>query len=126
MPQTVIRVFRAADKTVPLAEWLETLKAHKRKAYPKCRQRILLLSKLGSELRRPLADILRDGIRELRVRDGRVHYRMLYFFHGANVVCLSHGLTKEGAVADAEIDLAVTRKKLVERDPEKYTAAWEV
>jgi len=34
------------------------------------------------ELRRPLADLLRDGIYELRIRIGRVHCRILYFFHG--------------------------------------------
>ena len=126
MPQTVVRVFRNTDRTVPLTEWLEKLKKRELNAYRKCLQRILLLSQMGSELRRPLADVLRDGIRELRVRAGNVHYRILYFFYGANVACLSHGIIKEGAVPEAEIDLAATRKKLVVRGPNKHTADWEV
>ncbi len=51
----------------------------------------------GHELRRPLADFLRDGIHELRVRKGRVNYRILYFFHGRNLPILGHALTKEEA-----------------------------
>jgi len=43
---------------------------------------------------------------------------------GSNVACLSHGFTKESKVPDAQIDLAVRRKLLVESDPDKYTAEW--
>ena len=59
------------------------------------------------------------------MRVGTVNYRILYFFSGSNVVCLSHGFTKESKVPDAEIDLALRRKRLVERDRDKYTAEWE-
>jgi hypothetical protein len=126
MPETDIYVFREAEGEAPLIEWLDELKSANRRAHRKCLQRILVLSRLGSELRRPLADVLRDGIRELRARIGTVEYRILYFFHGANVVCLSHGIRKDGAVPPAEIDLAVLRRKLVERDWERYTERFEV
>jgi phage-related protein len=98
MPQTTIRVFREANGTVPLEEWLKKLEEFEPRAHAKCLQRILLLSRLGNELRRPLADMLRDGIRELRAKKGRVNYRILYFFHGSHCVCLSHGFTKEGEI----------------------------
>ena len=75
-------------------------------------------------MRRPLADSLRDGIYELRIRAGKVNYRILYFFCGPNVACVSHGITKKSAVPDREIDTAVERKALVERDLDKYTAEW--
>ena len=39
-------------------------------------------------------DLLRNGIYELRAKVGTVNYRVLYFFCGSNVACLSHGLTK--------------------------------
>ncbi len=77
-------------------------------------------TELGHELRRPEADLLRDGIHELRVRQGRVNFRMLYFFHGGNAV-ISHGLTKEDAVPDVEIDRALRRKAQFENDPKKHT-----
>src|SRR4051794_30894553 len=114
MPQTEIRVFQTSKKAVPLVEWLEGLEAREPRAYVKCLQRILQLASLGREMRRPLADYLRDGVFELRAEVGTVNYRILYFFCGRNVVCLSHGFTKEGKVPDAEIDTAVKRKKLVE------------
>lgn len=126
MPQTTIRVFRAANGTVPLQEWLDELEEREPRAYRKCLQRILELSILGYELRRSLADSLRDGIHELRAKVGRVNYRPLYFFCGQNEACLSHGITKEGAVPDDEIDQALRRQSLVERDPDRYTAEWEV
>jgi hypothetical protein len=80
MPQTVIRVFRAANGMVPLRDWLEELEEVEPRAYRKCLAQILLLSQLGNELRRPAADMLRDGIRELRMKVGSVNYRILYFF----------------------------------------------
>ena len=126
MPQTVVRVFQTAPKAVPLLSWLDELKEREPRAYAKCLAMILLLSQLGSELRRPHADTLRDGIHELRIRVGKVHYRILYFFCGANIACLSHGFTKEDKIPPAEIDLAESRKALVEQDLEKYTAEWEV
>ncbi len=125
MPQTVIRLFRAANGAVPLKEWLDELEEREPRAYQKCLQRILLLSNFGSELRRPLADMLRDGIRELRARCGTVQYRILYFFCGQNVACLSHGITKEDKVPDEDIEAALRRKRLVARDLDKYTADWE-
>ena len=45
---------------------------------------------------------------------------MLYFFHGGNAV-ISHGLTKEDAVPDVEIDRALRRKTQFENDPKKHT-----
>ncbi|MEH1871881.1 type II toxin-antitoxin system RelE/ParE family toxin [Nostoc sp.] len=38
------------------------------------------LAEYGFELRRPAADLLRDGIYELRAKHVRVQYRILYFF----------------------------------------------
>lgn len=79
------------DGTVPIAEWLDSLP---RKASAKCQAYLARLQSEGHELRRPIADYLRDGIHELRPSMGGVHYRILYFFHGNEAVVVSHGLTK--------------------------------
>jgi hypothetical protein len=92
MPQISIRVFQLSDGDVPLREWLADLEKRDRKAFAKCLGRILQLENLGNELRRPAGDMLRDGIFELRAKAGRVQYRILYFFCGAGVACLSHGI----------------------------------
>ena len=76
---------------------------------------------LGHELRRPEADFLRDGIYELRSRLGSVNYRVLYFFHGRNVAIVAHGITKEGDIADVEINRAIARKTAFAQNPEAHT-----
>ena len=50
------------------------------KARLKCVVRLGRLRERGHELRRPEADLLRDGIYELRVSLNHVHFRLLYSF----------------------------------------------
>jgi len=117
MPETEVVFFAEADGSAPLLRWLDEQPA---KIQDKCIVRVERLAAMGHELRRPEADLLRDGIYELRVRQGRVNYRMLYFFHAGQAV-LSHGLTKEDVVPDREIDLAVRRRTAFERDSARHT-----
>lgn len=80
-----------------------------------------MLALFGHELRRPAADLLRDGIYELRARQGHVQYRLLYFFHGRNVAVLAHSLTKEDQVPSIDIERAIARKKLFLTNPTEHT-----
>jgi phage-related protein len=107
-------------------DWLAELEAREPDIYAKCLAFVLLLRDSGFHLRRPIADILRDGIYELRVKNGRPNYRILYFFCGQNEACISHGITKESEVPDQEIDLAIERKKLVQSDKNKYSLQWKL
>jgi hypothetical protein len=122
MPETDI-AFYAEDEKAPVLEWLRGLYRQGRKAAAECVARIRLLAQRGHELRRPHADILRDGIYELRAKRGRVQYRILYFFHGRNIALLAHGLTKEDKIPPIDIDRAVERKKRYESNPQAHTAA---
>ena len=79
------------------------------------------MREFGHELRRPAADMLRDGIYELRAKKGHVQYRLLYFFHGRNIAILAHGLTKEDRVPPVDIERAIKRKKLFEANPKAHT-----
>src|SRR5882724_3485481 len=107
--------YQEDEATVPTAIWLAKLPA---KALRKCLARLERLEQLGHELRRPEADYLRDEIYELRASYNRVHYRMLYFFHGRAAVVVSHGLTKEQAVRPREIESAILRKQRFMADPD--------
>ncbi|HXJ91852.1 MAG TPA: type II toxin-antitoxin system RelE/ParE family toxin [Terriglobia bacterium] len=118
MSKTEIYFFRDDDGSLPLVEWLDELPE---KVQLKCTQRISRLAELGNELRRPEADYLRDEIYELRASFQGVHYRVLYFFAGRAVVVLSHGITKEREVPNAEINRAIQRKGKVESDFKRYT-----
>ena len=116
MPEVVF--FREADGRVPLEAWMSTLLPDARS---KCLDRLERLRVEGHELRRPLADYLRDGIHELRVRRPEANYRMLYFFHGRQVVVISHGFVKaESAVPESEIDRAIQRRWRFVSDPARY------
>jgi hypothetical protein len=106
---------------VPVLVWLARLRRENERAFAKCVVRIERLEAKGYELRRPEADTLRDGIYELRARQGTVQYGILYSFHGRNVAVLTHALTKEGKVPKADIQRAIRRKHLFEKDPKAHT-----
>ena len=78
MPSTEVVFYRDDDGTVPVLDWLGGLSL---KARLKCLVRIERLRELGYDLRRPEADLLRDGVYELRVSLNHVQYRILYSFH---------------------------------------------
>jgi len=110
-------IFYKEDEAVLIREWLKSVS---NKAQRKCLLYIAQLEARGHELRRPIADYLRDGIYELRPSVQGVHYRMLYFFAGRQLAVLSHGITKEGAIPDVEIKRAIARKKRFEARPEAH------
>src|SRR5947207_14630425 len=95
MPQTEVVFYREDDNHVPVLDWLKALRRSDHRAYENCVAAIERLAAFGHELRRPLADFLRDGIYELRVRKGRVNYRLLCFFHGWNLAILGRALSKK-------------------------------
>jgi phage-related protein len=121
MPRTDVFFYKEGQEDVPVLDWLKELRRSHQRAYESCVAAIGRLADLGHELRRPLADILTEGIYELRIRKGRVNFRMLYFFHGRNVAVLSHALTKEDKVPRADIERAIRRKKAFEADPTAHS-----
>jgi phage-related protein len=121
MPQTDVLFYKDEDGTVPARDWLQALQQKNRRAFAKCAARIQRLAELGHELRRPEADLLRDGIHELRAKCSHVQYRVLYFFSGRTTAVLAHAITKKGKVPDAEIDRAVRRRAAFLQDPEGHS-----
>ena len=117
MPATNVIFYKEDDETVPALDWIDRLPA---KAQDKCQARLQRLADSGHELRRPIADLLRDGIHELRLVDQGVNYRILYFFHGQTVAVVSHGLAKERKVPPKEINRAIERKREFEEEPRKH------
>lgn len=121
MPKTTVLFFRDAGGGSPVVTWLQALRKSDALAYAKCVAVIERLVEAGYELRRPTADMLRDGIYELRARRGHVNYRLLYFFHGRNVAIVAHALTKENVVPSADIERALARKRAFEASPSDRT-----
>ena len=119
MPIANVIFYLEEDGMIPVLDWLDTLVP---KAKDKCVVRIERLKEQGHELRRPEADILRDGVYELRAKHAGMNYRLLYFFCGTKAVVLSHGFSKKQAkVPDKEIKAALIRKKKFEAKPKQHT-----
>lgn len=122
MPETRIIFYQDEDGCAHVLEWLKQLSKEDPKGYANCVARIKQLASNGYELRRPVADYLRDEIYELRAKHIRVQYRILYFFHGQNVAILAHAITKEeSAVPNNDIERAIARKRLFEQNPGVYS-----
>jgi len=117
MPKTDIRIYQVADGTVPLLDWLDSLTD---RAKDKCGAVIARLADFGNQLRRPDCDYLTESIYELRAKSNKVHYRILYGFHGKNAVMLSHGCTKTDKVPKREINRAIRNLKKFIAKPEKH------
>ncbi|MBN1506598.1 MAG: type II toxin-antitoxin system RelE/ParE family toxin [Sedimentisphaerales bacterium] len=118
MLKTLVLIYREAEGSAPLLEWLDGLPE---KAQDKITARVELLAERGHELRRPHCDYLEHEIYELRVRLGHVQYRILYAFVGLNVVLLSHGCTKEDVVPKSEIARALRNLAAYKSAPAKHT-----
>lgn len=119
MPKTRLVLYMELDRSVPVLDWMGEIPL---KAAAKCRLRLERLAEKGHELRRPEADFLRDGIHELRASYQGVNYRLLYFFHGNIAAVVSHGITKEAAVPEREIKLALRRREAFLKDPARHSA----
>ncbi len=122
MPTTSILFYQEKAGDVPVLDWLNELKRKNIKGFLSCAARIDRLATYGHELRRPVADYLRDGIYELRAKHRNVQSRIFYYFEGQNVVVLSHAIVKKtSAVPKKDIDLAIKRKEKFERNPKQHT-----
>jgi len=127
MPKATVKVFREKNGDVPLDIWLGVLERRVPLAYVKVLEAIQYVEQLGYEADRPYAGTLERGIYEIRVKERRIHYRVLYFFLHGNVICLSHGIIKDtDRVPPKEIDKAVERMLLVKNDPSTHLAEWKI
>lgn len=118
MPSVKVVFYQEKEGHCFVLDWLSRQQT---RVEAKARVRIERLAEVGHEMRRPDSDYLRDGIYELRWRRQSVNYRILYFFHGRDMVVLSHGITKESKVPAKEIERAVQHKKAFEKDPKSHT-----
>lgn len=121
VPETEVLIYCEENRSAPVIEWLD---GQPEKVQDKAIARVDLLHEQGHELRRPVADTLRNGVHELRIKHLRVNYRILYGFAGQRAVLLG-GLTKERRVPDRHVDIAAERLERFKQDPEKHTYSEE-
>ena len=93
--------YQAEDGSCPIREFID---ARREREQAKFFSWISLLEEQGPHLPRPYADLLTDGIHELRVTLSRDEVRALYFFCYQEFIVLTHGFVKTTrAVPESEI-----------------------
>lgn len=113
-----IVIFKNKDNSVPFIEWFNDISKHDPRIPAKIRATLQILQEHGFKLRRPVADYLRDNIYELRIRLGRINYRVFYSFHDNEIVLLT-GCVKEAKVPENEINKAIRMLELYKSNPKR-------
>jgi hypothetical protein len=110
--------YETADGERPVERFIES---RKDRDQAKILSWISLLEVQGPSLPRPYADLLTDGIHELRVKLSGDQVRMLYFFCYKDYIILTHAFRKQtSGVPQAEIKKAQTyRADFLSRFSEK-------
>ena len=121
MVQVEVVFYQDDDGSVPALDALLEFAKTEPKVADKFQALIEALADRGFNLRRPMADQLRDKIYELRGKVKGINHRILYFYGGEKIAVLSHHLTKEKRIPIKEIDLAIKRRNKFLDNPQKHT-----
>jgi phage-related protein len=101
-----IYYYDKVDGISPVKDYIDALPLRER---AKTLAFIGLLETNGPNLLRPYADLLKDGIHELRIKLTGTQTRILYFFCYQNIIVLTNVFEKHtGTVPESEIILAKT------------------
>ena len=96
--------YETKDGLCPIKEFID---ARKERDQAKIFSWISLLEEQGPHLPRPYADILTEGIHELRVKLSGDQVRILYFFCFRDFIILTHAFVKHASrVSQPEINRA--------------------
>ena len=103
-----IDFYKSGDKS-PIEEWLTAIDSTARS---KLLRNMELLKSHGLELRMPYVRPIGNKLYEVRAKDSKGIYRLLYFAHTGHQFVMLHGFTKKTQKTPVnDIDLAVRRMK---------------
>ena len=104
-----IDFYKKNDGSCPVIEFLNGLDVKMR---AKIMWMLKLLEQNGSDLREPYSKFLKDGIFELRIKQGTDIVRVLYFFMIGHRIIITNGFVKKSQLTPrSEIELARKYKK---------------
>ena len=103
-----IEYYQSEAGRSPVAEFIDSLEAA---AKARVARTLDLLEEFGIELGMPYAKHLEKQLWELRVRQARNRYRIIYFLASGQTFVLLHGLTKKtGPVPRSDLETAERRR----------------
>jgi len=83
--------YETSDKRCPITDFIDS---RRKRNQAKVLSLISLLHEYGPHLSRPYADLLTDGIHELRIKLSGENIRILYFFCYRDFIVLTHTFIK--------------------------------
>jgi phage-related protein len=103
-----IEYYQSEAGRSPVAEFIDSLEAS---AKARVARTLDLLEEFGIELGMPYAKNLEKQLWELRVRQARNRYRIIYFLASGQTFVLLHGFTKKtGPVPRSDLETAQRRR----------------
>ncbi len=103
-----IEYYRSEAGRTPVAEFIDTLETT---AKARVARTLDLLEEFGIELGMPYTKHLEKQLWELRVRQARNRYRIIYFLATGKTFVLLHGFTKKtGPVPRSDMEIAERRR----------------
>ena len=103
-----IEYYQSEAGRSPVAEFIDSLEAS---AKARIARTLDLLEEFGVELGMPYAKHLEKQLWELRIRQARNRYRIIYFLASGQTFVLLHGLTKKtGPVPRSDLETAERRR----------------
>jgi phage-related protein len=104
----IIDFYESASGKYPVEEFIDSLEV---KSQARIAKTLDLLEEFGIELGMPYTRYLEKQLWELRIREGRNRYRIIYFLHTERTFILLHGFSqKTDAVSRADIEIARNRR----------------
>lgn len=110
-----VEFFVLTDGSMPALETIRSITDLKLKA--KVFRSLRLLETFGNQLGEPDTKHLRNGIYELRTKQGSNIFRNLFFYHRGKVIVVTNGFIKKTQkTPEAEIALAERRRSDYEKE----------
>lgn len=110
-----VEFFALTDGSMPALETIRSITDLKLKA--KVFRSLRLLETFGNQLGEPDTKHLRNGIYELRTKQGSSIFRNLFFYHRGKVIVVTNGFIKKTQkTPEAEIALAERRRSDYEKE----------
>ncbi len=110
-----VEFFALTDGSMPALETIRSITDLKLKA--KVFRSLRLLETFGNQLGEPDTKHLRNGIYELRTKQGSNIFRNLFFYHSGKVIVVTNGFIKKTQkTPEAEIALAERRRSDYEKE----------
>ena len=104
-----IEYYQFRSGRCPVEEFIDSLDA---KSRARIARTLDLLEEFGTSLGMPYARHLEKQLWELRIRQGRSRYRIIYFLATVRTFVLLHAFTKKtAAVSRKEIEVAEQRRE---------------